>query len=46
MMDNTGEACQAYLDFLYSYLDAAFNAFKADDSHYGHAKWWHENLQI
>ena len=44
-MGNTEEARQAYLDFLYSRLNAAFNAFKADDSHDRHAKWWNENLQ-
>src|ERR1700676_297310 len=46
LMDNTEEARQAYLDFLYSRLNAAFNAFRADDSRDEHAKWWHENLQI
>jgi hypothetical protein len=45
-MDNTEAARQAFLDFLYSRLNAAFNAFKADDNREEHAKWWHENLEI
>jgi hypothetical protein len=45
-MDSSEEARQAFLDFLFSRLSAAFNAFLYDDSCEDHARWWHENLQI
>ena len=44
-MDTTEEAHQAFLDFLFSRLNAAFNAFIDDAAHEEHARWWHENLQ-
>jgi len=46
MMDNTEQARQAFLDFLCSRLNAAFNSFLTDLQRDEHAKWWHENLQI
>jgi hypothetical protein len=44
-MDTTEEARQAFLDFLFSRLNAAFNAFIDDADREEHARWWHENLQ-
>ena len=46
IMDTTKEAWQAFLDFLFSRLNATFNAFIDDTDHEEQARWWHENLQI
>jgi len=46
IMDATEEARQAFLDFLFSRLNAAFNAFVDDTDREEQARWWHENLQI
>ena len=45
-MDGSEEACQAFLDFLFSRLNAAFTDYLNDASRDDHARWWHENLQI
>lgn len=45
-MDNSEESHQAFLNFLYSRLNAALRSFYADQQKDRHACWWHANLQI
>ena len=43
-MERHEDSRQVYLDYRFSRLNAAFQAFVKDKNHSSRARWWHKNL--